>query len=133
MNLPRHVPIDDDTIIVINGISTIPWSGFLRINSFEPDEVEEMRAALRDVGEFHGGGGALRGGVAAEFHLTLLTHRVTEFKLREVEKLPIKRSVFFSGLSRDDLAGETSRIAGKLGHVFALTPVESGTRIRRTA
>jgi hypothetical protein len=128
MNLPRHVPIDDDTIIVVNGISTIPWSGFLRINSFEPEEVEEIRAALRDVGEFHGGGGA-----AAEFHLTLLTHRVTEFKLREVEKLPIKRSVFFSGLSPDDLAGETSRIAGKLGRVFALMPVESGTRIRRTA
>jgi hypothetical protein len=53
--------------------------------------------------------------------------------LIEVEKLPIKRSVFFSGLSPDDLAGETSRIAGKLGRVFALTPVESGTRIRRTA
>jgi len=128
LNLLRHVPIDDHAIIVINGISTIPWSDFLRINSFEPEEVEEMRAALRDVGEFHGGGGA-----AGEFHLTLLTHRVTEFKLREVEKLPIKRSVVFSGLSPDDLAGETSRIAGKLGRVFALTPVESGTRIRRTA
>ena len=128
MNLPRHVPIDDDTIIVINGISTIPWSGFLRVNSFEPEEVEEMRAALQAVGEYHGGGGA-----AAEFHLTLLTHKVTEIKLIEVEKLPIKRSVFFSGLSPDDLAGETSRIAGKLGRVFALTPVESGTRIRRTA
>jgi len=128
MNLPRHVPIDDDTIIVINGISTIPWSGFLRINSFEPEEVEEMRAALQAVGEYHGGRGA-----AAEFHLTLLTHKVTEFKLIEVEKLPIKRSIFFSGLSPDDLAGETSRIVGKLGRVFALTPVESGTRIRRTA
>jgi len=89
LNLLRHVPIDDHTIIVINGISTIPWSDFLRINSFEPEEAEEMRAALRDVGEFHGGGGT-----AAVFHLTLLTHRVTEFKLREVEKLPIKRSVF---------------------------------------
>ena len=128
MSFPRHVPIDDHTIIVINGISTIPWSGFLRINSCEPGEVEEMRAALQAVGEYHGGGGA-----AAEFHLTLLTHKVTEFKLIEVEKLPIKRSVFFSGLSPDDLAGETSRIAGKLGRVFALTPVESGTRIRRTA
>jgi hypothetical protein len=58
MNLPRHVPIDDDTIIVVNGISTILWSGLLRINSFEPDEVERMRAALQDVGEYHGGGGA---------------------------------------------------------------------------
>ena len=133
MNLPRHVPIDDDTIIVVNGISTIPWFDFLRINSFEPAEVEEMRAALQAVGEHHGGGGAPRGGAAAKFHVTLLTHKVTEFKLREVEKLPIKRSVFFSGLSPDDLAGETSRIAGKLGRVFALTPVESGTRIRRTA
>jgi len=133
MNLPRHVPIDDDTIIVINGISTIPWSGFLRVNSFEPEEVEEMRAALQAVGEHHGGGGAPRGGAAAKFHVTLLTHKVTEFKLSEVEKLPIKRSVFFSGLSPDDLVGETSRIGGKLGRVFALTPVESGTRIRRTA
>jgi predicted translin family RNA/ssDNA-binding protein len=128
MNLPRHVPIDDDTIIVVNGISTIPWSGFLRINSFEPEKVEEIRAALWDVGEFHGGGSA-----AAEFHLTLLTKRVTEFKLSEVERLSIKRSVFFSGLSPDDLAGETNRIAGKLGRAFALTRVESGTRIRRTA
>jgi hypothetical protein len=56
MSLPRHVPIDDDTIIVLNGISTIPWSGFLRINSCEPGEVEEMRAALQAVGEYHGGG-----------------------------------------------------------------------------
>jgi hypothetical protein len=133
MNLPRHVPIDDDTIIVVNGISTIPWFGFLRINAFEPEEVEEMRAALQAVGEHHGGGGAPRGGAAAKVHVTLLTHKVTEFKLSEVEKLPIKRSVFFSGLSPDDLAGETSRIACKLRRLFALTPVESGTRIRRTA
>ncbi len=100
MNLPRHVPIHDDTIIVINGIFTIPWSGFLRINSFEPEEVAEMRAALHAVGEYHGGGGAPRGGAAAEFHLTLLTNKVTEFKLSEVEKLPIKRSVFFRFVSR---------------------------------
>jgi hypothetical protein len=87
-----------------------------------------MRAALHAIGEYYGGGGG-----AAEFHLTLLTHKLTEFKLSELEKLPIKQSVFFSGLSTDDLAGETNRIAGKLGRVFALTPVESGTRIRRTA
>jgi hypothetical protein len=128
MKIPRHVPIDGDTVIIIDGVSTITWSGFLSINSFEQEEIEEMRAALQDRGEYRGGGGA-----TAEFHLTLLTHKVTEFKLWEVEKLPINQSIFFSGLAPDDLAGEASRIAGRMGRVFSLNPLPCGTQIRRTA
>ncbi|GLR66917.1 hypothetical protein GCM10010909_15970 [Acidocella aquatica] len=120
--------MDDDTIIIIDGISTITWSGFLRVNFFEPEEAEEMRAAPQGRGEYHGGGGA-----AAEFHLTLLTHKVTEFNLWEVEKLPVNQSVLFTGLAPDDLTCETSSIGLRLGRAFALSQIHSGTQIRTTA
>jgi hypothetical protein len=128
MKIPRHVPINDDTIIIIDGASAITWIGFLRVNSFEPEEIEEMRAALQGRGEYHGGGRA-----TAEFHLTLLTHKVTEFNLWEVEKLPVNQSVLFTGLVPDDLAGETGSIGLRLGRAFALSQIHSGTQIRRTA
>ena len=128
MKIPLHVPINDNTVIVINGVSTITWSGFLEINVFDSQGVDEMREALREFGEYHGGGGA-----AVRFHLSLLTHRVTEFKLSELREIFVDESVLFEGIDPDSLADEAKRIGNELNRTFMIGGVKCGTRIWRTA
>ena len=128
MKIPLHVPINDNTVIVINGVSTITWSGFIEINVFASQEVEEMRDALQKAGEYHGGGGA-----AARFHLSLLTHKVTEFKLSELREIFVDESVLFEGIDPESLADEAQRIGSELHRTFMVGGVACGTRIWRTA
>ena len=138
MKIPPHVPIDDNTVIVINGVSTITWSGFLEINVFDSQEVEEMRDALQETGEYHGVGRRRAGRrparrAAARFHLSLLTHKVTEFKLSELREIFVDESVLFEGIDPESLAGEAKRIGSELHRTFMVGGVACGTRIWRTA
>jgi hypothetical protein len=138
MKIPPHVPIDDNTVIVINGVSTITWSGFLEINVFDSQEVEEMSDALQETGEYHGGGGRRAGrrpsrGAAARFHLSLLTHKVTEFKLSELREIFVDESVLFEGIDPESLVDEAKRIGNELNRTFTIGGVKCGTRIWRTA
>ena len=128
VKIPIRVPVDKDTIIVIDDVSTLTWSGFLRVNSFEAEEVAQMRAALQEQGEYHGGGGA-----AAEFNLTLLTHKVTAFRLQELRQIRIDESVLFEGVEPENLADEVTRISTELDRAFSIGGVTLGTRIWRTA
>lgn len=128
MKIPPLLPIEDDTVIVIDAVYTVTWSGFLRVNAFVPEEVDEMRRALHETGEYRGGGGA-----APEFHLTLLRHRVVETKLRQLARIRIDESIFFEGIEPETLADETARMAGALDRTFVIGGVKLGTRIWRTA
>ena len=133
MKIPPHVPINDNTVIVINGVSTITWSGFLEINVFYSQGVDEMRDALQETGEYHGGGGLPAWGAAARFHLSLLTHKVTEFKLSELREIFVDESVLFEGIDPESLADEAQRIGSELHRTFMVGGVACGTRIWRTA
>ncbi len=133
MKIPPHVPIDDNTVIVINGVSTITWSGFLEINVFDSQEVEEMRDALQETGEYHGVGRLPAWGAAARFHLSLLTHKVTEFKLSELREIFVDESVLFEGIDPESLVDEAKRIGNELNRTFTIGGVKCGTRIWRTA
>ena len=133
MKIPPHVPINDNTVIVINGVSTITWSGFLEINVVASQEVQEMREALQKAGEYHGGGGLPAWGAAARFHLSLLTHKVTEFKLSELREIFVDESVLFEGIDPESLADEAKRIGNELNRTFMIGGVKCGTRIWRTA
>jgi hypothetical protein len=128
MNILANVTIDDDTIIVIDGVYTVPWATFLQSNSFEPSKIDAMREALHESGEFNGGGGAV-----AAFHLTLLTHKVIEARLQELRRIRIDESVFFENIEPETLAGEAQRIADEMGRTFTIGGVKLGTRIWRTA
>jgi len=127
MKIPPHVPINDNTVIVINGFSTITWSHFLEVNAFDFQEVEEMLDALQKTGVYNGGG------AAARFHLSLLTHRVTEFKLSELREIFVDESVLFEGIDPESLADEAKRIGNELNRTFTIGGVKCGTRIWRTA
>jgi len=128
IKIPARIPVSEDTIIVIDDIATVTWLGFLRDNTFEPEQVTEMRAALQDAGEYQGGGGA-----AAEFNLTLLTHRVNASRLQELRRIRVEESVFFENVEPETLASEVERISTEVSRSFSIGGVKLGTRIWRTA
>jgi hypothetical protein len=128
MKIPPLLPIDDDTVIVLDDVYTVTWSGFLKVNAFAPEEIDEMRRALHETGEYRGGGGAAR-----EFHVTFLRHWVIETKLHELRRIRIDESVLFEGIEPEQIADEIARIAGALDRTFVIGGVKLGTRIWRTA